>query len=171
MCQGAANNSKWNNGEEEGHDACEHSGWAGEAWSALFFLKAGMMASSLAVWQDCHTTLHDSLPRDGGLFSPPFFFSCWPPWTGTTALLFPGECTELDGKERIGMPLFSPVPSSAVCICQGTSVRRKGLERPGSSFVLHVYAERGTKMKFQAKVGVLQQEDLASWFVRVSAWL
>lgn len=104
-------------------------------------------------------------------FFPSFLFSCWTPWTGTTALLFPGECTEGDGKERIGMPLFSPVPPSAVCICQGTSVRRKGLERPGSSFVLHVYAERGTKMKFQAKVGVLQQEDLASWFVRVSAGL
>lgn len=101
-----------------------------------------------------------------------FFFSIWPPWTGTTAPFFTNECTEGDGKERIGKPLYFPVPHSAVCISQGASVHCGVPERPGSSFVLYAHVEQGTKMQHQAKVVILQQEKaLGCWFVCISTWL
>lgn len=172
MCQSAANNSKRNNGEEEGADACEHSGWAGEAWSALFFLKAGKMASSLVVWRDCHTTLHVSLPPDRGHFFLSFFFLATTDGNNSPPFFLLMNVQKVTVKKGLVCLYFFLFPHSAVCICQGASVRLRGLKRLGSSFVLYAHGEKGTKMEHQAKGVILQQEkDLTCWFVHISAWL
>lgn len=134
MCQRwtVITNTVQNNRVEAG--LMNASGWAGEVKCAIFFSRE--MTSSPAVWRDCHTTLHVSSPKTEKRLD---------------------ECTEADGKERIGVPLYFPSPCAAARICQAAGALRGGPECPGSSFIVYTDTPKRDDNEFQAKVVILQK--------------